>query len=436
LRRLPSFALIPALDTSLERANYRYTVIEGSLSAVVIQVITTYVPILALSLGATKNQLGVLYALPYLINILALLIGQRLVNNQPDIIRTTKFASFTHRTFLLLFMATPFIGTYAISWVIGVHSLTSAILAVSSSLWMIAVSDMFNISHRGSVFGTRQMFTGTVGMLAVLIAGEILDRLPFPQNYLVVFPSAIAIGMISPYVFGKMKTPPEDTGTDSKEKEKDVIAALGVWKYLKSSTGRKFLKIILPLCVFNIGYFMLPPVLNIYWKDYLQLSNFYVGLLASMLVLFQVIGSPVWGSLIDKKGFSWVSRICLCLISLQAFIYWFIPYVPYLILVQALGGLANGGVVIGAQNAMYNLGTRKERARLIVWYAIANGLSSCIGSIFGPWILNFVSFRKVCVLAGMIRFLAASIYLLPIAVEYWKNKGPTIKKRYQRQPSA
>ena len=153
-------ALRVPLETETEQRNYRYAVIEGALATITVQIVATFTPVFAISLGATNQQVGFIYSFPFLFNIAALLISAGSTRRRERHLPVGQVTAVLHRVLILLLLLAPVLGRFGVWWLLVLYSLASAAMAVSSVFWQAIVSDMFPPGRRGVVFGTRSMYTG------------------------------------------------------------------------------------------------------------------------------------------------------------------------------------------------------------------------------------------------------------------------------------
>src|SRR5690606_24448593 len=86
------------------------------------------------------------------------------------------------------------------------------------------------------------------------------------------------------------------------ENDKAESHPLPLGEFLGSEAGRALIGVAVPVGVFNIGFFMLNPVINLYFVQVLELTNAQIGFLSAVFVIAQTAGSWIWGALADRYG--------------------------------------------------------------------------------------------------------------------------------------
>lgn len=393
-------ALRVPLETETEQRNYRYAVIEGALATITVQIVATFTPVFAISLGATNQQVGFIYSFPFLFNIAALLISAGSTRRRERHLPVGQVTAVLHRVLILLLLLAPVLGRFGVWWLLVVYSLASAAMAVSSVFWQAIVSDMFPPGRRGVVFGTRSMYTGIAGLAGVMVSGRLLDMVAYPHNYVFVFGLAALVGFLAAYYYGKLEPP----GADELPLGDGAPAAdTHLRAFFRTEAGRSFLALTFSVAVFNLGFHMASPLVTIYFVEHLGYSNAMIGLLTATSVLFQVIGGGVWGVLADRWGLGLVLVATTGLMAFQAGAFWLIPSVFFLIVMQALGGFALGGYNVATLNALFLAGDKRCRPRLILWYNVLVGIANFAGPQLGTAALGALSLPAVFMASGGLR---------------------------------
>lgn len=397
-------ALRVPLDTETERRNYWYAVVEGALATVTVQIVTTFTPVFAIALGATNQQVGLIYSFPFLFNIAGLLLTVRYTRQRERHLAVGQGTAVLHRVLIVLFIVAPLLGRFGVWWLLLLYSVASAAMSVSSVFWQAIVSDMFPPERRGIVFGTRSMYTGLAGLLAVMLSGRLLDLLGYPQNYVLVLSLAALVGFAAAHYYGKLEPP-----TDEESPKNATVPAAGfrLRPFLRTAGGRSFLGLTLAVALFNLGFHMASPIVTIYFVEYLGYSNALIGVLTAASVLFQVFGSRVWGALADRWGLGVVLVATTALMAVQAAGFWLVPSVLFLLVMQAVGGFALAGYNVATLNALFLVGDRQSRPGLILWYNVIVGLANFAGPQLGTGALSRLSLPAVFLLTGGLRALGA-----------------------------
>jgi len=166
-----------------------------------------------------------------------------------------------------------------------------------------------------------------------------------------------------------------------------------------------------PVGVFNIGFFMLNPVINLYFVEVLELSNAQIGFLSAVFVIAQTIGSWIWGALADRHGSHTVTIAATLGLAVQAIGYWLSPSLYYLIFVQAVGGFCFAGFLLATFNTVIGIGDRRQKTLVVSSYHFIGNMASFLAPFLGTWAYTGPGLVAAFLLAGFLRTVSAALFL-------------------------
>jgi MFS family permease len=217
------------------------------------------------------------------------------------------------------------------------------------------------------------MIAGSAGVVATLMMGQGLDFLPFPINFISMFLLAAITGFIAVRFLAKTRLPkPESTAIDTTDLQ--VITRPRWREVLRGNTGVAFARLAIPVFLFNIGFHLAVPVVNIYYVEYMHFSKGSIGLLSAAFLVFQVLSSRFWGRMGDRLGNHVVAFISMAILIVQAALYSLVPSLPFILIMQIIGGFAFGGYAMSTFNSIIALGTPSNRPVVISLFNVVGGL--------------------------------------------------------------
>lgn len=409
------------LETEDQRWNYRYCTIEGCLAVASVQAVASFVVVYAIDLGASNSQVGLLISLPFLVTALTILAGSRFISRRhPQ--KPTMIASAIHRVFVVMMVFAPLLPMgIRVWWVTATYSLAATAAALASTWWTAMMSEVFPQKHRGAVFGTRSVFTGSAGVIATLLTGRGLDLLPFPYNYMLMFLVAAIVGFIASSFIAKLRLPVEPTVQQGTEKTNVTQLRLRWRQVLQGDTKTAFWGLALPVFLFNMGYHMATPIINIYFVEYLHYSKSAIGLLTAIFLICQVLSSRFWGRLCDRIGNHIVALISMAILTVQMSVYLLVPRIPFLLLMQSMGGLAFGGYAISTFNGLINMGSPAQRSVLVSLFNVVSQMGAFLAPSSGTFILDQWGLVVAFVAVTLFRAIGALSIAKPARREQERN---------------
>lgn len=342
----------------------------------------SYFTAFAIFLKATTAQIGILATLPPLIASFAQLLSSwlgRLSGRRKGII---VFGAALQGLTLVPLAALPVLfPDYAIPILIAcaIVYFTGANLAAPQ--WGSLMGDLVPEQRRGRYFGHRTRLCSITSFLALVFAGVTLDL--FDRNgwtiagYMTILLVAAAARMLSVWHLSRMYDPPGHTAA------LESPFRAGIRERLR---GSPFVRFSVFFAIMQFAVHIAAPFFALYMLRDLQLSYLEFTILIAMSVLVQFLTLNRWGRLSDVFG----NRSILVVTGLT------IPILPalwlvstnyiYLLIIQALSGLAWAGFSLSAGNYLYELIPGAKRATLMAFHNVLASIGIFCGALLGGWL--------------------------------------------------
>ncbi len=152
-----------------------------------------------------------------------------------------------------------------------------------------------------------------------------------------------------------------------------------------TEASRALWKVAVPVGVFNIGFFMLNPVINLYFVEVLELSNAQIGLLSAVFVIAQTTGSWLWGAIAeparqphgDHRSDAGSCRPGDRLLALA---------VAVLFDLRASGRrFLFPGFLLATFNTVIGIGDRQQKTLVVSSYHFIGNMASFLAPFLGTW---------------------------------------------------
>ncbi len=257
------------------RANLGHLYLEITWFGVTSGTTASFLAIYATRLGASNLQIGLLTAGPAIVNLLISLPVGRWLEGHP-LVRASFWSAFYQRIGMMLFIIMPWLlAEAAQTWgIVGLMMLISAPAAVLMIAFNALFAEVVPPQMRGDVVGKRNALTAVTAMVALLVSGQILDRVHYPYNYQIVFTIGAIGAMMSAYHLGKIRSenePALQLSWTSKRivQLKESLQHKLLWKQASRQNGHPLLRLDVlrgPFGLFMITY------LAFYTFQYVSLS--------------------------------------------------------------------------------------------------------------------------------------------------------------------
>jgi MFS family permease len=338
----------------------------------------TFLVAMAMQMGASNFQIGLLAALPALSNIFQLIsiwLVQR-YNNRRAI---SVICSFCARFPLFVIAALPFIfsartSINALIFLLFFHYFFGAISGASWNSWM---KDLVPAERLGNYFSYRTRLTQIVNVVVSILTAFATDyvKANYPQYEYVAYPVLFLLGGITgtTAVFMMIRTP-EPQGY---LKNENVLKMMR--KPLKDVNFRKLL-------LFNSSWAfslnLATPFFSVYLMQTLNISLSTITILNIISLLSSILCVRIWGNFSDRFSNKTVIRICapayLACIAAWSFVGNHMLTVPFLGLIHIVMGMTTSGINLAITNIGLKLAPQEDA---IVYLAARNMLNAFIPAL-------------------------------------------------------
>jgi MFS family permease len=364
---------------------------------------------LALALGATNAQMGIMSSLTNLAAALALLPGARLDERFESRRRIVVATSFLHRLLLITIALLPLLFEGgAIYAFIALVALRSFFSQLGFPAWSAFTADLVPARIRGRYFGSRNIGLGVAALIFTPLAGRLAESIGIPLGYQVGFILAALVGFGAAGIFARIPDPPRDRSSGEAPSE----ARQPVLELLRSHP--RFAAFSAVAVLWNLSIMIAGPYFSVYIVRNLHATPTQIGLLAAANSLFNIMGQRVWGRVNDRRSAVWVMGFTGLLIPLIPAFYAIAPSAWWLIAVECFSGFAWSGYGLSSFNLMLGLAPAEQRARFSAVYQIAVFSASFVGPLVGTVLVGIWDIRLLFWLSAIGRLLASLLFMLTV----------------------
>ena len=392
------------------RESLRSSFKDGIFAAFMAGVTDHYATPLALFLGATVQQVGLITAFPHLLSSLSQFFAVRVIYWVGGRLKLLVRLVFCQASLILCIAMLPLLQTsHGVDLLLFLLILAAVCGGLAGPAWGSLMSDYVPPSKRGRYFGWRNKTVGMVTVGSIVASGLLLNffqEIYYATGFWILFSSAAAARYVSAHFISRMDEPPQ---------RRDPASDFTFFMFLARFRQSNFLKFVVFSGCLNFASYLATPFFAVFMLRDLQLSYLTYMALQVGSSLASLIALPLWGRHADLVGNVRVLRLSSFLAALIP-IFWLFSYHPaYLMLVQIFAGFSWSGVTLSAGNFIYDAVTPQKRVRCIAYFNVINGVALFLGSSLGGFLASrlppLFGYRLLGLFA-LSCFCRLSVYLL------------------------
>lgn len=393
------------------RANFIHLYLDigwfGLLSGSAINFLNVY----AARLGASATQIGLLGAVSAVVSLLLAIPAGRWLEKR-SMGRAVFWTSVLYRIGFALWIPLPWLfGAQGQIWALIVIALLMGIPLTALSVGFNALfATAVPVEFRAHVAGMRNVLLSIMFMLSSVLSGYLLEHLPFPMGYQVVFAigfvgaamSSFHLYFIRPLQADQPPSVPElDPVLEAASPRRDWRASLrlDLWK----TDYRRHLLVLLG---FHVTQYLAIPLFSLYMVNDLRLSDDHIGIGTALFYLAVLLGSMQLRRIVQRLGHKAVTGYGVMGLALYPIFLALATQVWQFYSISLVGGVV--WALVGGAYANYLLEhiPAHDRPAHLAWYNVVLNAAVLFGSLAGPAIAGSIGIGAAMILFGVLRFLA------------------------------
>ncbi len=395
------------IPLSVQRHNLLYIAIDGALIGLMAAGMS-FVSVWVVRLGASPFWISLLSSAPAAIALLMALPWSRFAERQRYPQRVFAFGRLMYHLVYPLLALVPFFlhDEWAARVVVILWTLSALPRSLTNMMFTIVMGQAVPPERRAFLMSRRWTFLGLAKLIAMTVAGQVLDRLPFPTGYQVIY--GFNALLIAPALYcasrirvGERVPPPPAPRLPWLARLREQLVE--VWR------AKAFLAFVGGRAVFGLGMTMAAVAVPIYWVHHLQVSDAWVGYFNAALSAATLMSYMPW---VRIKGMLGTRRMMVAAALMRA------AYPALLsltrapvgvLVVVALGGLAFGGLNLGFFDTLLDTSPPDRRERFVALNITAVNLTGIVGPSIGAALLGMMNIRGVLVMGTLVASLGVAI---------------------------
>jgi MFS family permease len=380
----------------------------GLLSGSAINFLNIY----ATRIGATAFQIGLVGAMPAMVSLFLAIPTGRWLQSQ----NTNKAIFWSSVFYRIGFLALVFLPVLTNAsgqiWAIIAITFMMAIPLTPLSVGFNALfAESVPVEYRAQVAGIRNVMLSVTFMVSSLLSGMILEKMPFPLGYQVVFAiGAIGAAMSSYHLFfirplAADAVPPLSQSLPGPvvlrpyARNLATVLRLDIWK-------TNFSRVLIVLFAFHLAQYIAMPIFPLYNVRVLDLSDNNIGIGTALFYLTVLLGSTQLRKIAHGVGNKRLTGWSVSALALYPMLLAFSTTVWHYYGLSLVGGLVFAMVSGSYANYMLEHIPAHDRPPHLAWYSVILNAAILIGSLGGPVISDGIGLMAALLLFAALRFLA------------------------------
>lgn len=388
--------------------NYRFNIFNGIFAVMATNLVTPFIGVWALGLGASNMQMGLISSMPPLVGLVAMLPGAFFVDRFASKKVITGTFIFFHRLFFVLLALTPILPIHQVWFLVIVNGLMNFPGSIAGVAWQSFIAGAIPPRDRARAFAHRNRLTSLFGISITFVAGQIFRVVPAANVnalYQIFFLTAFAFALVEVWAHLQMREEQGDSGEDKPRPS-------GVHSFKAIISTRPFLLFCLCSLIFHFGWQMAWPLFSIYQVKVLGADETWVSIISVVNGAASFLTYGFWRRFIERKGNHLVLAVSSLGISACPFLYSLSTSILHVVAANALIGMAVAGINLALFNSLLEAVPDEGRTIYIASYTMLINLSATIAPMVGIALLNRWNIILALVVAGSLRLLGSSTFFL------------------------
>ena len=385
----------------------------GLLSGSAINFLNIY----ATRIGATAFQIGLIGAMSAVVNLFLAIPAGRWLQSQ-NTGRAIFWSSVFYRIGFLAFSFLPLLPSEAGQiWAIITITFLMAIPLTPLGVGFNALfAEAVPVEYRAHVAGIRNVMLSIAFMISSLASGLLLDRLPFPLGYQVVFAIGAIGAVMSSYHLYFIRPLENDTETAPAAPEPApvflrpyarnlaTVLRLDIWK-------THFRNVLIALFAFHLTQFLAIPIFPLYNVRVLELSDNNLGIGTALFYLTVLLGSTQLRRIAHNVGNKKLTAWSVSALGIYPLLLAFSTTVWHFYGLSLIGGLTFAMVSGSYANYMLEHIPAHDRPPHLAWYNVILNAAILLGSLGGPVVSEAIGLSTALLVFAGLRFLAGLVIM-------------------------
>lgn len=373
--------------------------------------IGTFLSVFLVRLGASSFMVGLLTAMPALTGLLlAFQVGAFLSRQRQVVPWFSRARLFVISCYALTGLV-PFVFDHNVPQiVVGIWALATLPQTVVSVAFSVVMGQVAGPRGRVALMSQRWSTLGLANALAVLLAGQLLERWAFPLNYQIVFLVSAIGGLVSYTFSSRISLPDQEPAPAAADQGSPWRQTLSVLRQYPD-----FVRFMASQFIFRAGLSMALPLLPLYWVRELHASDINISFINTAQTVVLLVAYLLWTRLARRTGERRVLLICALGAGLYPFLTALTHSTGALPIYAGINGFFQAGIDLVFFDIMLDTCPPQNQARYLGLYQTTVFGATFLAPLLGAWLSDQIGIGWGLTTASALR-LAGFVLLFALGV--------------------
>ena len=276
--------------------------------------------------------------------------------------------------------------------------------------WLPTQGDAIREKNRARVFSTRNTL-GAISLTASLVvAGILLEKVPFPMNYQVLYGVGFATSLVSTVLIGKVRV----KATIATKQTHHRTSIREWWRSAREAadTAPDFVRITCNTFCHAVGLWMVGPIYVLYYVRQLGATEGWISLNIMLANLAPIVGYRVGQRVLARWGENRTLRLTMMLIGFYPLLVGLTPNLSIILVWTTLNGLIAASTHLSHFNMLLKVSPEAERATYLAIYSTAMNAGAFVMPLVGVFLAERFGFALILIAGGIMSLIGSSSFSL------------------------
>lgn len=369
-----------------------------------------FLPILLARLGGSDFAVGLLSAMPAFAGLILALPVSRFLARQPQVAPWYSWGR--------LFLASGYAFT-ALATILAPDSRVTAILFIWALLTLpqtfvdvaftVVMSSVAGPDRRFYLMSRRWSSLGIITAITVALTGIMLDRIPFPLDYQIIFP-LLALGGVFAYYYARQIQiiPKPATGPTQVSKPVPRISLRSSFAQVRKQS--KFLRFAGSQFVYRFGTTWALPLFPLFYVHTLGAADAEIGIISTVNSAVLLVAYFMWSRITRRRGVRFALLVTTGAMGLYPILVALTTNVGIVILLSGLAGIFAAGIDLVFFDMLVSSYPPESSTLFVGWYQVTVYVATFIAPLVATALAQVIGIPNSLMLSGVIRLVGFALF--------------------------